>query len=181
MIKIKLVRYWLAMIFGMLMSTSMLVHATTKEQAVKAGFVFNITKFTVWPSDTSSQSDTFNLCLFGNDNLGGAIEALYGNTVRGKPLVIKHIFKDEDVKICHIAFVTKDSPKNIEATLIKLRSLPILTISDSPDFIRQGGMVGLIRNGRRVGFEVNLQEVKAARLHIGAQLLKLAKKVEGIK
>jgi hypothetical protein len=159
----------------------MLVHATTKEQAVKAGVIFNITKFTVWPSDTNSQSDAFNLCHFGHDDLGGAIEALSANAVRGKPLVIKRILKDDDIKTCHIAFVSKDSQKNIEETLLKLRSLPILTISDSPDFIKQGGMVGLIRNGKRVGVEVNLKAVKAANLHIGAQLLKLAKRVEGIK
>lgn len=162
------------------MSVSMHVHATTKEQAVKAGFIYNITKFTVWPNDTY-EDEVFNLCLFGDDNLGGGLEALYGKLVSGKPIVLRRNLSDSDLRRCHIAFIAKDSPNNIQKTLNRLRNFPLLTVSDNPDFINQGGMIGLVRDGRRVGFEVDLKAVKAARLHIGAQLLKLAKKVKGLK
>jgi hypothetical protein len=179
-IKTKSVRYLLAVLAGTLMSASVVAHAATKEQAVKAGFIYNITKFTVWPSD-AYEGDEFNLCLFGNDNLGGGLEALYGKLVRGKPLVIKRDIGKDELHMCHIAFIAKDSSRNIQTTLNKLRHLPLLTVSDNPDFINQGGMVGLIRDDKRVGFEVDLKAVKAVRLNMGAQLLKLAKKVKGLK
>lgn len=180
MIKTKSVRCVLAILTGALISASMHVHATTKEQAVKAGFIYNITKFTVWPNDTH-QGNVFNLCIFGDDNLDGGLEALYGKLVSGKPLVLRRNVSDSDLRRCHIAFIAKDSPSNIQKTLNKLRHIPLLTVSDNPDFINQGGMVGLVRDERRVGFEVDLKAVKAARLHIGAQLLKLAKRVKGLK
>lgn len=180
MIKPRSVRYVLAILMGALMSASMHVHATTKEQAVKAGFIYNITKFTVWPNDTY-EDEVFNLCLFGDDNLGGGLEALYGKLVSSKPLVLRRNIDDSDLHRCHIAFIAKDTPGNMQKTLKKLRHFPLLTVSDSPNFTDQGGMVGLVRDGRRVGFEVDLKAVKAARLHISAQLLKLAKKVKGIK
>jgi len=178
-IKTKPIRYLLALLFSTLLSVSVLAHATTKEQAVKAGFIYNITKFTVWPN-AAYEGDVFNLCLFGDDNLGGGLEALYGKLVGSKPLVLRRNVDDTDLHRCHIAFITKDNPQNIQKTLNKLRHIPLLTVSDSPNFIDQGGMIGLVRDDRRVGFEVDIKAVKAAGLHIGAQLLKLAKKVKGL-
>ena len=180
MIKAKSVRYLLTILLTALISVSVTVHATTKEQAVKAGVIYNITKFTVWPSE-AYQGDTFNLCLFGSDNLGGALEALYGKRVSGTPLAIKRQLNENELHICHIAFISKESPLNIKKTLNKLHDLPVLTVSDSPDFIKHGGMVKLVRDEKKVGFEIDLKAVKAARLHIGAQLLKLAKEVKGLK
>ncbi len=163
-----------------LIFASTLANAVTKEQAVKAGFVYNITKFVVWPSHVI-RNDKFNLCIFGDDKLGGGLEALYGKRVMNKPLVLRHEVNDQSLASCHVAFVVADSEQKLHKILKKLNKLPVLTISDHPNFIDHGGMIGLVRDGRRVGFEVDLTAVRAAGLHVSAQLLKLAKKVKGLK
>ena len=40
-------------------------------------------------------------------------------------------------------------------------------------------MIGMVRRNRRLQFEVNLRAVKAARLHISAELLQMASRVIG--
>jgi YfiR/HmsC-like len=166
---------------GILLLTSMLANAATKEQAVKAGIIYNITKFVIWPSHASSNEEEANLCITSNDDLGGGLEALRGKLVSNKPLVLQRVLNDTNIGGCHILFVSSDDAENMQKILQKIKYLPVFTVSDSPDFINQGGMVGLVRDGRRVGFEVNLKVVKASGLHIGSQLLKLAKKVKGLK
>lgn len=159
------------------MSIPIEAQAATKEQAVKAGFIYNLTKFTVWPSEADS-SNAFNLCIIGNDELGDSLKALRGKKVNNKPLVLRRDLDSSEWYSCHIAFITKNPPENI---LKRLHRLPVLTVSDAPNFIEHGGMIGLVRNGRYVGLEVNLTAVKDAKLNISAQLLKLAKKVKGLK
>jgi len=162
-----------------LCSTS-IATAATKAQAVKAGVIYNISKFVVWPSQ-SQRNEKFNVCIFGKDNFGGSLEALYGKSVGDWHLVLRRYVQDGSLTDCRVAFVAEKKQKNIQLILNKLKKLPVLTVSDSPNFIDQGGMVGLIRDGNRVGFEFNVKAVRAAGLNVGAQLLKLAKRVKGLK
>lgn len=170
----------LAILAGLLVCAPMLVNAVTKENAVKAGFVYNFTKFTVWPEGAGADAN-FNLCIVGDDHLDGSLEALYGKLAAKKPLALRRNVKSADLKSCHMAFITKDDKQSMQETLQAFNSMPVLTVSDSPDFIENGGMIGLIRDGSRVGFEIDIEAANAAGLHLGAQLLKLAKRVKGMK
>lgn len=180
MCQFKFKRYWDAMLFGLLMSVSTLGNAATKEQAVKAGVIYNITKFTVWPASASA-NEQFNLCIVGDETLGGSLKALRGKLVHNKPLSLLKSPKKDDLYRCHAALVSADGVEDVSQQLKQFKGLPVLTISDSPDFIDQGGMLGLVRDGKHVGFEVNLMTVNAVQLNMSAQLLKLAKKVKGLK
>jgi len=166
---------------GILICAPILGNAATKEQAVKAGFVYNITKYVIWPNDAGS-NEKFNLCVLGDAQLGGGLKSLSGKLVANKSLKLRRWVKDEHLNTCHMVFVSQGRiDSGVGSVLLKLSQLPILTVSDSPDFINHGGMVGLIRDGTRVSFEVNLQAVNAAGLNMSAQLLKLAKTVKGLK
>lgn len=156
----------------------MVIGAATKEGAVKAGFVYNFTKFTVWPKYAHA-SDHFHLCVIGGDKLGGGLDALKGKRVASKRLILRHSAKGKAVNTCHMAFIAHDNKANIKKTLNKFSDLPILTVSDSPDFISNGGMIGLVKDGPNVGFEIDVAAAKAVGIHISAQLLKLAKVVKG--
>jgi hypothetical protein len=154
-------------------------HAATKEQAVKAGFVYNVTKYVVWPSRVSNE-EHFNLCVYGDADLGGSLKSLQNKLVLNKPIVLRRWVKSNNLEACHMVFIATNSTDDVSDLLQKISHLPVLTISDSPNFIDNGGMVGLVRNGTRVGFEVNLKAVRAAKLNMSAQLLKLAKSVRGV-
>ena len=161
------------------MSIPVLTYAATKEQAVKAGFVYNVTKYVIWPTRVSNDKQ-FNLCVFGDANLGGSLKSLQGKLVGNKTLILRRWVKSESFESCHMVFISKDSTDDMSALLQQISALPVLTISDSPDFIDNGGMVGLIRDGTRVGLEVDLKTVRASGLNMSAQLLKLAKTVKGL-
>lgn len=177
----KTMHYYLRyVLFGILVCATSMAVAVTKEHAVKAGLIYNITKFVIWPNH-AYHDEKFNFCVVGDDKLNGALEALYDKLADGRPIVLRRAISNKNYKECQIVFIALEGVRNAKLILNELKHTPILTVSDRKDFINQGGMIGLIRDGNRVGFEVNLDSVKASGLHMSSQLLKLAKRVKGIK
>ena len=132
--KSKLLKCIYALLIGVLTCASMLIQAATTEDAVKAGSIYNFTKFVIWPNDISAK-DNFYLCVFSKNKPNAGLQALSGKFVADKLLVIRHINNDNNIKDCHMVFIPNDSNNNVQIILNKVTKLPILTVSDSPDFI----------------------------------------------
>jgi hypothetical protein len=66
------------------------------------------------------------------------------------------------------------SSNEARTALDRVRGKDILTIGEDDKFVRDGGMVGLVRNGDHIQIEVNLDATKAGHLKIASQLLDLA-------
>lgn len=161
-----------------LLTTPLISQAASTETAVKAGFIYNFSKFIEWPADTTTN---YKLCVIGENTNGDSLDVLENKIVGDKPLVVKRHIKEADIKECHMLVMMETRDAVTQNILEKIATLPIVTVSDSPDFVVRGGMIGLIRDGNRVGFEVNMQAANMAGLRISAQLLKLAKSVKGLK
>jgi hypothetical protein len=178
--KIKLLRIALVFAFSISETVSVAVQAATTESAVKAGFIYNFSKFIEWPDSTSVYAK-FNLCVVGDNRLEDSLQALEGRMVGNKPLSLHNNATGESLKSCQMLFIADDSDQTTYALLRELGNAPVVTVSDSPEFILKGGMIGLIHDGSRINFEVNLASANAAGVHLSAQLLKLAKSVKGLK
>ena len=143
---------------------------------MKAAFLYNFFKFIEWPPASASQKD-YSLCATGNDQLGDSLLVLENKTIGSKSLVIRRSLNGNALKECDMVFIS--SSENAAAILRDLKGLPVVTVSDKPDFVDQGGMIGLVmvQDDSRLGFEINLATAQAADIHISSQLLKLAKRV----
>jgi|CXWL01.1.fsa_nt_gi hypothetical protein len=148
------------------------------EAAVKTAFLFNFFKFIDWPADKVSQA-TYQLCTSDNDQLGDSLLVLKSKVVGNKSLTIRRGLPVNDLKTCHLVFI--GASQNRAAILRSLKALPIVTVSDQPSFIEQGGMISLVQADNRLSFEINLVGANEVGLHISAQLLKLAKSVKTTK
>ena len=54
-----------------------------------------------------------------------------------------------------------------------------MTVSESPDFLEQGGVINFLIKDGSVRFDINLEPVRTARLKLDANLLKVAASVRG--
>jgi hypothetical protein len=167
----------LGMTMAMLMSSQ--THAATTESAVKAGFIYNFSKFIEAPG-TPPTDARYNLCITGS-SADDSFDALEGKPVGNLSLKLLRNVKPENFRNCQMVFIAETSEDRAETTLKKLETLPVITVSDQSDFINKGGMIGLIRDGNRLGFEINLESANEVGLRFSAQLLKLAKNVKGLK
>jgi hypothetical protein len=57
-------------------------------------------------------------------------------------------------------------------------SRAVLTISDMLEFNKRGGIINLVRQDNRIGFEIQLRNARELGLQIGAPLLELARVVD---
>ena len=148
--------------------------APQRERYVKAGFVVNFAKFTEWPADAFADARSpFRLCILGRDPFGEALDGLQRKTVRGRPLAVEHLIRIGDARKCHLLFISASARGRLAQILPTLEGSSTLTVSDIPDFLRSGGMIGLRNVRNRIRFDANPPAARNVGLTISSRLLRL--------
>ena len=97
-----------------------------------------------------------------------------GELVYSHPLIVQNRNRVEDLDNCHIVFLSSASEQVNGQALQYLSGRSVLTVSDSRDFARHGGVIGLITVNGKVRVQVNRSSAEAAQLKISAKLLRVA-------
>src|SRR5262245_16077410 len=141
------------------------------EYRVKAAYLFNFTKFVEWPAGAVSDGAPFPICVAGNNPFASALEdTIRGETVGGRSLQSRLAEGNEP---CQVLFV----PHDVDPAphLKRTRTQPVLTVGESPDFLKQGGIINFVRDGSKVRFEISQDAANRAQLRISSRLLRLAR------
>lgn len=167
--------------FLFLFSSSPLIsqaHPPT-EYEVKAVYLYNFGKFIKWPPVAGSSDSSFTICIFGTDPFGATLDGITsGESVDGRRLAVRRINSGSDVQGCRILFIARSEQGRASSVLVAVKHLPILTVSDMPDFVNDGGVIGFVMQGDRVRFQVNLSAAERAGLSLSSELLKVAVSVK---
>jgi hypothetical protein len=151
------------------------------EYQIKAAYLYNFGKFVRWRDASSlSPGSAFPICVLGKDPFDGALEAtVAGQTIGGNPISVKKVNSVAGVAGCKLLYVNADETKRFRSIMDTVRRLPILTVSDAPDFLDNGGIIQFVVISKRVRFEVNLNAARDAGVQLSAELLKVATRVVG--
>ncbi len=142
------------------------------EYDVKAAFVLNFAKFVEWP-DTNS-SEPFSICTLGEDPFGAALDRIVaGETINNRKVVVRRLRKWQQP--CDVVFFS-NSERDTPSILREIGS-GVLTVGESPDFLRHGGMINFVIADRRVRFDVNRTAAENASVKISSRLLGVARSV----
>lgn len=158
----------------LLFSFSSLHAAALDEYQVKAGFLFQFTKFIEWPQ--TAQQDSFAICVTGHDPLVSVLNELDGEKVKGRTVKVKKI-KVARAGECQMLFISKSEEKRLGDILSAVKGKGILTVSDAAGFLDQGGMVRFLMQGNKIRFEINNKEAQSSGLQISSKLLNIASRV----
>jgi len=145
------------------------------EYKIKAGYLYNFTKFVTWSVDNA---ETFNLCILGDDPFGKLIDPIEQRSVMGRPIKLFRFdsLKSKDKEpLCHILFVSS----SIKDTLDVRDFGNTLVVGESGEFIAQGGMIGFVNKQDKIKLQINLKTIKQSGLKISAKLLEVADVVKG--
>ena len=173
---------------GLLLSVSLGVAPATASGAetpsagqVKAAMVYSIAKFVDWPADTFADANApFTICVMGKGPLVAGIESLKGQNVKNRKVLIRQVTKTEEAEGCQILLIGDSARRQVPEMMNRLGKQSTMTISDLPNFAENGGVVGFVEDEGKVRFEINLGAAQHSRIHISAQLLRLAKKILGV-
>ncbi|HTP69159.1 MAG TPA: YfiR family protein [Dongiaceae bacterium] len=141
------------------------------ERAVKAAFVFNLTKYVEWPQ----KNEEIVIGFVGVSQTGEILrKMLNGKTSDSRVIRVLLSPSEPDIARCSILYIADPSPKNVRAALEQARGKSILTVGDTETFVRQGGMIGLVTVGEQIQIQIGLENAQAARLKISSRLLNIA-------
>lgn len=145
---------------------------------VKAAFLRNFTHYVTWPADVfADDRSPWRICILGNDPFGDILDkTLMGRTEQGRAFEILRAETLNEFPRCQIVFVAyKDAAKR-RAALAELKKSPILTVSDAPGFLQEGGIIQF-QVGDRVEMRINLDQSRAASLTIPTKMLEVSREV----
>lgn len=162
----------------MLLGFQPAVADSVTEAEVKLALVYNMTRFISWPA--ADKDESFDLCLAGETAYEIALENLRGRKIGERDIRVSLLEEAVDGPAeCDLVYVTHDEADFTATLLERYEGLPVLMVSDAPDFIDDGGMVALSIDGGRVGMTINVAAYESVGLSVSSQLLELAQVVDG--
>ena len=146
----------------------------------KASLVALFLKSTDWPTGTFSGPKTpYILGVLGQNPFGVYAQAFATNVVNGRRIEVKTFNTVEEVKECHLLFVSSSEDNNLAQIQNALQNSNVLTMGETDEFIRHGGLIKVmsLTPGEKYFFELNKKVLDRSPLKIHPGLLEFGKPV----
>lgn len=143
------------------------------EYTLKAAYLYNFALLTDWPQ--SEESAEFDMCFY-RENLGSASAALQNKMVGNRKIKIVDVTTAEEAKGCQMLFIPESEGQSGEKVIRQLVKVPVLIVSENTN--TNDAHIVIIREGRKLAFDISLKTLKHSNLFLSSRLLKLARKVE---
>ncbi len=156
------------------------------EDQIKAVFLFNFAGFIRWPGDAFSDTEaSFHFCALNDQTpiIQSLIQVINGESQQGRKLMFKLLKSVDDLSVydintCQILFFHRQELEQFSLLAQTLNKSPILTVSDTENFIDEGGMIALIHSDHRLRPMIHNKRLQQTGLKASSKLLQLAKIVE---
>lgn len=158
--------------------------APAPEYQLKAVFLFNFARFVDWPPQAFPEAQTpLVIGVLGEDPFGAYLhETVRDEKVNKRPLAVQRYRRVEEIKTCHILFISRSEVDRLGQILASLKDRSILTVIDTEDAAAQRGvMIRLVTEKNKIRLRINLQAAKAANLTISSKLLRPAEIVAAVR
>jgi hypothetical protein len=149
--------------------------AAGKEFQIKAVFLYNFAQFVEWPANAfQSPISPLVIGVLGIDPFGEFLDqTVMGESVNGHPLVVERYATIEDIRPCHILYISGSIAGQSERIASALGQVPVLTVADANDAL-PGTMVRFAMERNRVRLRINLEAARQSGLNISSKLLRSA-------
>jgi uncharacterized protein DUF4154 len=148
---------------------------TYSESTIKAALVYNLLHFIDW------QQKDLVICVYQpKEEDVSSFNSLPSQTKLGKTLEVKFLYTNGNALIhnnCHVIFITSEADDDSRKILTKAKNTHRLTIGESNQFIKQGGMINFVHKDLTIKFEINVSALNQANLKISSQVLRIANRV----
>ena len=153
--------------------------STATEYRSKASFLATFPSFVDWPDAVfSSEQSPLVICVRGDFSFGTFLAQLArSSSAHGRREEVRWIHKDEELRNCQIAFISRSETKRYTKLLQAVEGTGVLTVGETPDFLAAGGIISFTFENEALQFEVNLLAAESARLKISSRLLALARRI----
>jgi hypothetical protein len=175
-----MIRAILHILLGLWISLPLRLHAQTAaavpEYTMKAAYLYNFALLTTLPDAAKADDADFNLCVYGQDDFGAALDKLNGKDVNGQKVRVLRLDRAEDALRCQLIFIGDIDPQRALRLNNVLAKAPVLTVAD--DKWGKTAMINLVPQNQRLTFTINASAARSAKLQLSSKLMRLAALVE---
>jgi hypothetical protein len=140
---------------------------------IKAAYILKLISFVDWPPN----STVHDICVVDSDLIGSALALAQESSSNFHDLSISRKDPTSNLKNCQVVFIGESATDQIGHIIFSVSKFPILTISDSEEFIDRGGMIGFVKNDNRIAIEINKRTALENNLMVSSKLLQIARRV----
>ena len=171
-------------LFLMLMFASAHGFTQANVYVLKAVYLEKFTRFVSWPEESRMDNPElpFVIAVIGRTPLTENLEQIYSNQrINNKKVEVKRIFNLYEIESVHILVIAETERKNLQNILALTKKLPVLTISEAPNFAEKGVLINFYEDRNKLRFEINETAVLQSPLQMSFYLLNSAKIVNPVK
>lgn len=146
------------------------------ELELKAAFIFKFAGYVEWPRHAFADDHApLVFCVAGDTSLAVELrKTVIGRTINGRDLVARECGRPADVAAAQIAYVAPGT----EGTLLRAaEGKPVLLVTEDDGGLENGATINLLRQDRRIRFEVSLAAAEKAGLVVSSRLLAVAVRI----
>jgi hypothetical protein len=148
------------------------------EYRIKAAYLYNLSKFIIWPNEAKDSTEPIHVCLFDNNPFKDYIFKLEQRKARGRPLKIIEKPSTEQLAECDIMFVPINAAAVQPMLVEAIKTKHVLTVGETEEFLEQGGLITLNLENDRVQLTIANDRAKQQGFEISANLLEVARQVK---
>jgi hypothetical protein len=150
-----------------------------KEYDVKAAFLYHLAEFVEWPPEAFPAAENpLVIGVLGADPFGKALDEIAEDVVvKNRKLKVQRFHNMEEVKTCHILFISQSEAGRLDQIFSLLKDRKILTVGDTEGFALRGGIVRFRTEKNKIRLRINIDAARAASLTISSKLLRAAEVV----
>lgn len=145
---------------------------------VKVIFLYQFSKYVVWPAEPTQNG--FTIGLYGEyPEMLSELNKLATDKKRGdQPFVIVHYKQLSDIKPCHVLYLAPERDGEISKVVEKLKGKNTLLVTDKDGMIKKGACINFFYEDNKQRFEVSNENVKQQGLKISSQLSSIGKVID---
>lgn len=151
------------------------------EYLIKAAYLYQFLQYVTWPTDSFPSRDSpIVIGILGQDPFGEAIDRVVeGRRAMGRSIEVRRVTLEEAAAGCHVVFMAREERALLSHWLRRLRTKPILAVTESPWALSDGATINFVMEKRTLRYEVNLESAVESRLEIATPMLVSARRLLG--
>ena len=154
--------------------------ASTLERRVKAAFLYKFAGYVEWPARAFVRPDEpVVIGVVGADALADELaQVIAGRRVGNRPLATRRLSRVDATAGVHILFVGRGVERRQASELLaRTRGEPVLTVTETGNGWPAGSVINFVIDDDKVRFEISAAAAERNGLHLGSQLLAVAREV----
>lgn len=153
----------------------------SSEYQFKAVCLVRFAQFVEWPPSAFANSGSpIVIGVMGANPFGDSLQEAVRQVglVRNRAFSVEQFKRVEEIRVCHILFISTSEDARLEKVLVALHGRSILTVGESENFALRGGMIRFRTVENKLRFFVNVEQARSEGLQLSSKLLQWAKVVK---